>query len=170
MVKLDYRINNKIVAKDVRVINPDGINLGIISLQNALALAKDHGLDLVEIAPEATPPVCRIISISKLKYQAQIKEKDIKKNSTKHDVKEIKIRPVIEEHDYQTKLKWAKKFLAGGDSIRVTILIKGRESSHPGLAEKLIDKITNDLKNIANIKGNKSKFGKDIIFILEPIK
>jgi len=170
MVKLDYRINTNIKANKVRVIDPDGINQGVLDIAVAINLAKEYDLDLVEISPESNPPVCRITSISKLKYQAQVKEKDIKKKSSKIEVKDIKIRPVIEEHDYQTKINWAKKFIKNGNNIRVTILIKGREASHPILAEKLIDRIALDLKETAIIKGNRTKFGKDIIFLLEPIK
>ena len=170
MHNISYRSNQKISSKNVRVVDPDGVNLGILELDKALSLAENYGLDLVEISPESNPPVCRIISLSKLKYQAQIKIKETKKGSTRNEVKEIKIRPVIEDHDYKTKLTWARKFLKAGNTIRVTILIKGREVTHPEQANKIYERFINDISDMATLKGDKSKFGKDIIFMLEPIK
>jgi translation initiation factor IF-3 len=170
MHNISYRSNQKISSRNVRVVDPDGVNLGILELEKALSLAENYGLDLVEISPESQPPVCRIISLSKLKYQAQIKTKESKKGSTKNEVKEIKMRPVIEEHDYKTKLTWARKFISNGNTIRVTILIKGREATHPEQANKIYERFLGDVKDIATQKGSISKFGKDIIFTLEPNK
>ena len=133
--------NNRINSPEVQVIASNGENLGILNTNEAISMAKEEGLDLIEIAPNARPPVCKIIDIGKYKYDAQKKANQAKKKQKKIEVKEIKLRPVTETHDYKFKIKNAQKFISKGDKVKFTIRFKGRELQHSHLGEKLMDKI-----------------------------
>ena len=135
------RSNNRITAPEVQVIGSDGDNIGILNTNEAISMAKEQGLDLIEIAPNAKPPVCKIIDMGKFKYDAQKKANVAKKKQKIVLLKEIKMRPVTETHDYDFKVKNAKKFIGKGDKVKFTIRFKGRELQHSHLGRELMDKI-----------------------------
>ena len=140
------RSNNRITSPDVQVISSDGDNLGVLTLSDAIKKAKNEGLDLIEIAPNTKPPVCKIMDMGKYKYDAQKKANKAKKKQKKIELKEIKLRPVTEIHDYTFKIKNAQKFLSKGDKVKFTIKFKGRELQHSHLGNELMDKIKLDMK------------------------
>ena len=140
------RANHRINSPEVQVIASSGENLGILNTNEAIAKAKEEGLDLIEIAPNANPPVCKIIDMGKFKYDAQKKANKAKKKQKKIELKEIKLRPVTETHDYNFKLKNAQKFLSKGDKVKFTIKFKGRELQHSNLGHDLMNKIQEDIK------------------------
>ena len=142
------RSNNRISSPEVQVIASDGENLGILNTNEAISMAKNQGLDLIEIAPNANPPVCKIMDMGKYKYDAQKKANLAKKNKKLLLLKEIKMRPVTETHDYEFKVKNAKKFIAKGDKVKFTIRFKGRELQHSHLGNELMTKIKEDMKDI----------------------
>ena len=142
------RYNNRITSSEVQVISSDGENLGILSLNEAISKAKKDELDLIEIAPNAKPPVCKIMDIGKFKYDQQKKANKAKKKQKKIELKEIKLRPVTEVHDYTFKIKNAQKFLSKGDKVKFTIRFKGRELQHSHLGNDLMDKIKQDIQSI----------------------
>ena len=139
--------NNRINSPEVQVIASNGENLGILNTNEAIAMAKEEGLDLIEIAPNAKPPVCKIIDMGKYKYDAQKKANKAKKKQKKIELKEIKLRPVTETHDYQFKIKNAQKFISKGDKVKFTIRFKGRELQHSHLGNELMNKIKEDMKS-----------------------
>ena len=163
------RSNNRINSPEVQVISSDGENLGIISTNKAISMAKDEGLDLIEIAPNANPPVCKIIDMGKYKYDAQKKANKAKKKQKKIELKEIKLRPVTETHDYNFKLKNALKFLSKGDKVKFTIRFKGREMQHSNLGHELMNKIKEDIVSHGKIELNPKFDGKQIIMVIQPL-
>jgi translation initiation factor IF-3 len=163
------RSNNRITSPDVQVIGSDGENLGILNLHDAINRAKDVGLDLIEIAPNAKPPVCKIIDIGKYKYDAQKKANQAKKKQKKIELKEIKLRPVTETHDYKFKIKNAQKFITKGDKVKFTIRFKGRELQHSHLGKELMDKIKLDMQEIGKVELHPKFDGKQMIMVIQPI-
>ncbi|MDA7689680.1 translation initiation factor IF-3 [Candidatus Pelagibacter sp.] len=145
------RSNNRISSPEVQVIGSDGENIGIINTNEAISMAKEQGLDLIEIAPNAKPPVCKIIDMGKFKYDAQKKANVAKKKQKIVLLKEIKMRPVTETHDYDFKVKNAKKFIGKGDKVKFTIRFKGRELQHSHLGRELMDKIKADMQDIGKV-------------------
>ena len=146
------RSNNRITSPEVQVINSDGENLGVLNLQEAISKAKDENLDLIEIAPNARPPVCKIMDMGKYKYDQQKKLNKAKKKQKKIELKEIKLRPVTEVHDYTFKIKNAQKFLSKGDKVKFTIRFKGREMQHTKLGNDLMEKIKIDMETIGKVE------------------
>ncbi|AJQ27862.1 Translation initiation factor IF-3 [Pelosinus fermentans JBW45] len=142
--------------------------LGIVQLRDALQMAAEQHLDLVEVAPTAKPPVCRIMDFGKFKYEQQKREKEAKKKQKVVTVKEVKLRPNIEDHDFDVKFKNAQRFLEDGDKVKVTIMFRGRELSHPELGKKVLDKMASQIKDIANIERAARLEGKNMIMILAP--
>ena len=163
------RTNQRITSQDVQVIGSDGDNLGILNLQDAINRAKDEGLDLIEIAPNAKPPVCKIMDMGKYKYDAQKKANKAKKKQKKIDLKEIKLRPVTEVHDYTFKIKNAQKFLSKGDKVKFTIRFKGRELQHTHLGNELMEKIKADMSSIGKIELHPKFDGKQMIMVIQPL-
>jgi len=163
------RYNNRINSSEVQVIDSDGENLGSLNLQEAISKAKNEGLDPIEIAPNAKPPVCKIMDIGKYKYDQQKKASKAKKNQKKVELKEIKLRPVTGEHDYQVKIKNAQKFLAKGDKVKFTIKFKGRELQHTNLGNELMNKIKVDMENIGKIELQPKFDGKQMIMVVQPL-
>ena len=161
--------NNRINSPEVQVIASSGENLGILNTNEAISMAKEEGLDLIEIAPNAKPPVCKIIDIGKYKYDAQKKANQAKKKQKKIEVKEIKLRPVTETHDYQFKIKNAQKFISKGDKVKFTIRFKGRELQHSHLGEELMDKIKVDMQEVGKVELNPKFDGKQIIMVIQPL-
>ena len=163
------RTNQRITSQDVQVIASDGDNLGILNLQDAINRAKEEGLDLIEIAPNAKPPVCKIMDMGKYKYDAQKKANLAKKKQKIISLKEIKMRPVTETHDYEFKVKNAKKFIAKGDKVKFTIRFKGRELQHSHLGRELMDKIKTDMQDIGKVELHPKFDGKQMIMVIQPL-
>lgn len=162
------RINEEIRAREVRVIGSEGEQLGIMSGRDAQQLAYEKHLDLVEIAPTAKPPVCRIMDYGKYRYEQQKREKESRKKQKTFDIKEVKLRPGIEEHDFNVKFKNAVRFLEDGDKVKVTIMFRGRELSHPELGEVLLNKMAEQLKDTAIVERQPKLEGKNMIMIVAP--
>ncbi len=162
------RINEEIRAREVRVIGSEGEQLGIMSGREAQQLAYEKHLDLVEIAPTAKPPVCRIMDYGKYRYEQQKREKESRKKQKTFDIKEVKLRPGIEEHDFNVKFKNAVRFLEDGDKVKVTIMFRGRELSHPELGEVLLNKMAAQLKEMAVVERQPKLEGKNMIMIVAP--
>ena len=163
------RSNNRINSPEVQVIASNGENLGILNTNEAIAMAKEEGLDLIEIAPNAKPPVCKIIDMGKYKYDAQKKANKAKKKQKKIELKEIKLRPVTEIHDYQFKIKNAQKFISKGDKVKFTIRFKGRELQHSHLGNDLMKKIKEDMKDISKVELDPKFDGKQMIMVMQPL-
>ena len=163
------RANHRINSPEVQVITSSGENLGILNTNEAIAKAKEEGLDLIEISPNAKPPVCKIIDMGKFKYDAQKKANKAKKKQKKVELKEIKLRPVTEIHDYNFKLKNAQKFLTKGDKVKFTIKFKGRELQHSNLGHDLMKKIQEDIKLVGKVEMNPKFDGKQMIMVIQPI-
>ena len=162
------RINEKITASEVRVISSKGLQLGIISIREALNYAEDEGYDLVEVSPDAKPPVCKIIDYGKLKYKEQKSKKEAKKKQKTIEVKEIKMRPGIDTHDYQVKVKALKKFISGGNKVKVSMRFRGREMEHQNLGLDLLKKLTEEVSEYAKVEVPPKSEGKQIMIILVP--
>ena len=162
------RTNEKITASEVRVISSTGAQLGIISIREALNYAEDEGYDLVEVSPDAKPPVCKIIDYGKLKYKEQKSKKEAKKKQKTIEVKEIKMRPGIDTHDYQVKVKALKKFISGGNKVKVSMRIRGREMEHQNLGLDLLKKLTEEVSEYAKVEVPPKSEGKQIMLILVP--
>jgi len=163
------RTNEKIRATQVRVINSDGKNLGTLSTQEAINIAKQKGLDLIEISPNANPPVCKIIDIGKYKYDLQKKANKAKKKQKIVNLKEIKLRPVTEIHDYNFKIKNAQKFLSKGDKVKFTVQFRGREMQHTHLGHELMQRIINDTNDLGKVEVQPKFEGRQIIMIVQPL-
>ena len=163
------RTNNRINSPEVQVISSDGDNLGIIKTNDAISRAKEEGLDLIEIAPNANPPVCKIMDMGKFKYDQQKKASKAKKNQKKVELKEIKLRTVTGVHDYTFKIKNAQKFLSKGDKVKFTVKFKGRELQHKHLGNQLMDKIIQDMQNIGKVELHPKFDGKQMIMVIQPI-
>jgi translation initiation factor IF-3 len=162
------RINREIRADRLRVITEDGEQLGILTLRDALAKAEEAGLDLVEIAPTAKPPVAKIIDYGKFRYHQQKKEKDSKKSQVQIKVKEIKFKPNIDTHDFQTKVKHAREFLLKGNKVRITCVFRGREMLHLDLGAKVVDQFCLDLADIAALEATPKLLGRAMSTTLAP--
>ena len=163
------RVNNRIISREVQVITNDGENLGVINTNDAISRAKDIGLDLIEIAPNAKPPVCKIMDMGKFKYDQQKKASKAKKNQKKIELKEIKLRPVTGIHDYTFKIKNAQKFLSKGDKVKFTVKFKGRELQHSHLGNELMNKIIQDMQNIGKVELQPKFDGKQMIMVIQPL-
>ena len=163
------RANNRINSPEVQVIASNGENLGILNTNQAISMAKEEGLDLIEIAPKANPPVCKIIDIGKFKYDAQKKANKAKKKQKIVSLKEIKLRPVTGTHDYDFKVKNAKKFIIKGDKVKFTIRFKGRELQHSHLGNELMNKIKEDMKEIGKVELDPKFDGKQMIMVIQPL-
>jgi len=163
------RYNNRINSPEVQVISSNGENLGILNTNEAIAMAKEEGLDLIEIAPNAKPPVCKIIDMGKFKYDAQKKANKAKKKQKIVLLKEIKLRPVTEAHDYDFKVKNAKKFIMKGDKVKFTIRFKGRELQHSHLGNELMNKIKEDMKDVGKVEMQPKFEGKQMTMVIQPL-
>ena len=163
------KTNERIRAPHVQVISSDGKNLGTLSTQEAINIARQEGLDLIEISPNANPPVCKIIDIGKYKYDLQKKANKAKKKQKIMNLKEIKLRPVTEIHDYNFKIKNAQRFLTKGDKVKFTVMFKGREMQHTHLGHKLMDRIITDTNKLGKVEVEPKFEGKQIIMIIQPL-
>ncbi len=166
----EYRVNRQIKAKEVRLIDENGKQIGIVPLKEALAIAEEKGLDLVEVAPQANPPVCKIMDYGKFKYEMKKKEREARKKQREHqiEVKDIRMKVRIEEHDLQVKLKHMREFLEDGDKVRVRIRFRGRENVHPELGDRLYKRIVEELQDLAEVEIPPKKEGQFLTFVLAP--
>ena len=162
------KINREIRAPRVRVIDKDGEQLGILTLIDALTRAEQAGLDLIEIAASADPPVCKIINFGKYKYQQTKKEKESKKSQHQVKVKEIKVKPNTDEHDLLTKLRHAREFIAKGNKVRIVCVFRGREMAHPEFGERIVKRLCADLADIATLETPAKMMGRSLSVILAP--
>ena len=162
------RTNEQITASEVRVISSKGEQLGIISIREALNHAEDEGYDLVEVSPDAKPPVCKIVDYGKLKYKEQKSKKEAKKKQKTIEIKEIKMRPGIDTHDYQVKVKALTKFIGGGNKVKVSMRFRGREMEHQNLGFALLKKLTTEVAEYAKVEVPPKGEGKQIMMILVP--
>ena len=163
------RANERIRALDVQVISSNGNNLGTLPLKKAIEVAKEEGLDLIEVSPNANPPVCKIMDIGKYKYDLQKKANNAKKKQKIVSLKELKLRPGTEIHDYNFKLKNAKKFLSKGDKVKFTVRFKGREMQHIELGKDLMNRIIQDTKDLGKIETHPKFEGRQMIMIIQPL-
>jgi translation initiation factor IF-3 len=162
------RINEKIRAESVRLIGPDGEQVGIVSVPEALTYADRLNLDLVEVAPMASPPVCKVMDYGKYRYEQEQKAKEARKRQTTISIKEIKLRPKIDDHDFDTKKGHVERFLKKGDKVKLTIMFRGRELVHPHLGERLLRRMAEDLSGIGEIESEPNLDGRNMIMMLAP--
>ena len=155
---------------EFRLIDADGVNQGVVSVDRARSLADEAGLDLVAVAPDATPAVYRIANASKLKYEADMKAREARRGSAKTALKELKYRPNIDDHDFDTKTNWVKKFIAQGHPVKITVMLRGREQGRPEVADHIFDRLSAELSEVAQLRGKISRLGRDIIATYEPKK
>jgi translation initiation factor IF-3 len=164
------RINRAIRVKEVRVIDPEGKQLGIMPLAEALRAAANYDLDLVEVSPKSDPPVCRIMDYGKFKYQQQKKAHDAKKKQAVAHIKEVKMRPKTEEHDFQFKLRHIERFLKEGNKTKITIVFRGRELAHPDLGRNMINRVVEETKEYGRVEQDPRFEGRNFIMILAPLQ
>jgi translation initiation factor IF-3 len=162
------RVNRRIRIPQVRVINDDGEQLGVLPTSEALAMAEERGLDLVEVSPKARPPVCKIMDYGKYMYQLNKRAKEAKKRQHVTVVKEVKMRPKIEPHDYDFKVRHAREFLAAGDKVKMTVIFRGRELAHKELGKRLMERAIEDLSDAANVEVAIRSEGRSMVMVLAP--
>ena len=162
------RVNERIRASAVRVIGPDGTQLGVMPSRDALVAAQEHGLDLVEVSPNSKPPVCRIMDFGKFKYEQSKRAKKARKKQHVMHMKEVKLRPKIEEHDYQFKMNHARKFLEARDKVKFTVTFRGREMTHAELGHKLLERVIADIEPVGQIELPVRAEGKNLVIVMVP--
>ena len=163
-----HKINNRIDSRDVRLIDADGNNVGVVPTRQAMIMADEAGLDLVEISPDANPPVAKILDYGKFKFQEQKRLAEARKKQRVVEIKEIKLRPMIDDHDFETKLKAAKRFFEEGDKVKFTLRFRGREMDHQNLGYQLLIKVKAETLEIAKVEQEPRSEGRQIIMILAP--
>jgi len=164
------RINDRIRAESVRLIGPAGEQVGIVSLREAAEYADRLNLDLVEVAPMASPPVCKVMDYGKYRYEQEQKAKEARKRQTTISIKEIKLRPKIDDHDFATKKGHVERFLAKGDKVKLTIMFRGRELVHPHLGERLLRRMAEELQELGDVESQPNLDGRNMIMMLAPKK
>jgi translation initiation factor IF-3 len=164
------RVNERIRIREVRLIDDEGTQVGVIPTFQALQMARERGLDLVEVAPNASPPVCRLMDYGKFRYEQSRKDRESRKNQHVVELKEVRIRPKIDDHDLATKGRQAAKFLDGGDKVKLTVLFRGREMAHPDIGRGLLDQLAEQLRPHGNTEGPPRMEGRTMILFVNPIK
>ena len=162
------RVNEKIRALDVQVIGSEGNNLGVLTLKKAIEIAKDESLDLIEISPNANPPVCKIMDYGKYKYEQQKRESEARKNQKIIEVKEIKFRPGTDTHDYEVKMRSVTKFLEKGDKVKITLRFRGREMAHQELGRELLERVAADIEGFGKIENIPKMEGRQMTMMIGP--
>ena len=162
------RINENIEASEVRLVDADGEMVGVVSTREAIRAAEEAGLDLIEVSPNATPPVCKVLDYGKFKYEEQKRAAEARKKQKTVDVKEIKVRPNIENHDYEVKLKNARKFLDHGDKVKVTLRFRGREMAYQGIGLDVLERMRTDLAEISKVESMPKMEGRQMIMVIAP--
>jgi translation initiation factor IF-3 len=161
-------VNDQINVREVRLIDQDGNNQGVVDTREALERAANVGLDLVEVSPTASPPVCKILDFGRYKYEMQKRANEARKKQKTIDVKEIKMRPNIDDHDYNVKLKSIQKFLNEGDKVKVTMRFRGREMAHQDLGQKLLEKVRDEVSDQAKVESSPKVEGRQMIMVIAP--
>ena len=169
-ITTEPRINDRIRTPQIRLINYTGEQIGVVDIEAALAMADEIGLDLVEIAPDANPPVCKIMDFGKYKYEIAQKARMARKNQTHVVVKEMKMRPKIDTHDYETKKAHIERFLLGGDKVKVTMMFRGREQARPDTGFRVLQKLSEDVAAIATVEFAPKLDGRNMVMVLAPTK
>ena len=164
------RINDRIRVPEVRLVGPNGEQVGIVRVEDALRLAAESDLDLVEVAPMAKPPVAKLMDFGKFKYQEAIKEREARKNQVNTVIKEIKLRPKIDPHDYATKKGHVERFLKTGDKVKVTIMFRGREQSRPELGFRLLQRLAEDIGDLGFVESTPKQDGRNMVMVIGPTK
>lgn len=164
------RINDRIRAREVRLIDENGGQMGVTPLPEALAAARDRDLDLVEVAPDASPPVCRIMDFRRHQYEEQQRRKESRRKATQVVIKEMKFRPKIDIHDYTTKMRHVERFLAEGNKVKLTIMFRGREMAHPELGLRILERIAGEVGEIAIVESAPRQDGRNMTMVLHPLK
>ena len=167
-ISVDVRINDQIRAREVRLVGPEGEQVGIVPIEQALKLAQDVDLDLVEVAPNARPPVCKLMDYGKFKYEAALKAREARRNQQQTVIKEMKLRPKIDQHDYETKKGHVVRFLKGGDKVKVTIMFRGREQSRPELGFRLLGRLADEVADLGFVESRPRQDGRNMIMVLAP--
>jgi translation initiation factor IF-3 len=162
------RVNEEIRVREVQLIDKDGVNHGATEISAALALAQEAGLDLVEIAPNSVPPVCKLLDYGKYKYQAQKKAAEARKKQKIVEIKEIKLRPMIDDHDYNVKMRSMERFFEEGDKVKVTLRFRGREMAHQEIGYKLLDRVKDDTLKFAKVEQEPRFEGRQVVMVLAP--
>lgn len=162
------RSNNEINVPEVQLITADGNNIGVVRTSEAIAMAMDAGMDLVEIAPNSAPPVCKILDLGKYKYSAQKKAAEARKKQKVIEVKEIKLRPNIDDHDYDVKMRSVEKFIGEGDKVKVTMRFRGREMAHQDIGLELLNKVKDRFDEVAKVESNPRAEGRQMVMVLAP--
>ncbi|WP_303722645.1 translation initiation factor IF-3 [Malonomonas rubra] len=166
----EANINEAIKAREVRVIDDEGGQLGILDTRDALRMAEEQGLDLVEVSPQAEPPVCRIMDYGKYKYQQAKRASEAKKKQVKVEIKEVKMRPKTDEHDFNFKIKHARRFLEEGNKVKLTIMFRGRENAHPEQGMMQLEKAVDALKDVGQVESQPSKMGRFMTMMIGPLR
>jgi len=169
-ISTEPRINERIRVPEVRLVGPAGEQVGIVKIDQALQLAREHDLDLVEVAPMARPPVAKLMDYGKFKYENAQKARESRRNQTNTVIKEMKLRPKIDEHDYETKKGHVVRFLKGGDKVKITIMFRGREQSRPELGYNLLKRLAEDVTEFGFIESAPKQDGRNMLMVLGPTK
>ena len=165
----DLRVNERIRAKEVRLIDENGQQLGVVSLSEALQIARERNTDLVEVAPTAVPPVCRLLDYGKFKYEQTKREREARRHQKVVLLKEIRLRPKIDEHDIGFKMRMAQRFLQEGSKVKFTVIFRGREVTHPQLGRQVLEKVTSQLRDVATVEKPLAMEGRNLTLILAPL-
>ena len=163
-----FRINNRIRAPQVRLIDDEGGQLGIVQLREALAIAEERGLDLMEVAPNAVPPVCRIVDYGKFRYEQTKKDREARKNQKQAELKEVRLKPKTDDHDLEVKAKQARKFLLAGDKVKFTVRFRGREIYHPDIGREMLEQMAEELRDVATVEQRPLMEGRALSLMLAP--
>ncbi|MDI2029649.1 translation initiation factor IF-3 [Saccharopolyspora sp. TS4A08] len=169
-ISSETRINDRIRVPEVRLVGPNGEQVGIVRIEDALRLAQEADLDLVEVAPQARPPVCKLMDYGKFKYESAQKARESRRNQQQTVIKEQKLRPKIDPHDYETKKGHVSRFLGQGHKVKVTIMFRGREQSRPELGFRLLQRLADDVSELGFIEANPKQDGRNMIMVLAPHK
>ena len=168
VISVETRLNDRIRVPEVRLVGPNGEQVGIVRIEDALRLAVEADLDLVEVAPMAKPPVCKLMDFGKFKYEAAMKERESRKNQTHTIIKEMKLRPKIDQHDYETKKGHVERFLKAGDKVKITVMFRGREQSRPELGLRLLARLAEDVEELGYVEANPKQDGRNMLMVLAP--
>ena len=169
-ITTELRVNDRIRVPEVRLVGPAGEQVGIVRIEDALRLAAEADLDLVEVAPTARPPVCRLMDYGKFKYEAAQKARESRRNQTNTVIKEMKLRPKIDPHDYDTKKGHVVRFLKAGDKVKITIMFRGREQHRPELGYRLLQKLAEDVQDLGVVEAHPRQDGRNMTMVLGPLK
>jgi translation initiation factor IF-3 len=170
VIEREARINDRIRVREVRLIGPDGEQLGIVPTREALARAQEHALDLVEVAPTANPPVCKIMDYGRFKYEQSKRDRDAHRKMRASDLKGMRMSPKIGEHDFQVKARQVREFLSGGHKVRVAMWFRGREMAHPRVGEALLQRLAQSVADLGSVEAAPKMEGRNMIMILTPRK